>query len=100
VWLGILALGIIATYSLRLATRTRHTSDPQEIVLREAADRELAEYLHVRDEVDQQYDAAVEAEGSNPQKMLEINKKFEPLRAKVQEKEEQYDRAWRKAQGQ
>jgi hypothetical protein len=68
--------------------------------LREAADQELKEYVLLRDKVDRQYEAAVEADGSDPDKMLEINRRFEPLRAMVKKQEDKYDQAFEKANSQ
>jgi hypothetical protein len=97
--IGIVAIlcSTAASVILRLRSRTANKPTQEQLELREAAERTHAEYQQLRDQLYDQYMAAIEAFDGNPPKMKEANERLEPLRAKVKELEDKYDRAFERA---
>ncbi|HZZ28173.1 MAG TPA: hypothetical protein VFE46_09230 [Pirellulales bacterium] len=89
---------VAAGVAILLNSWNRPTVPSEKLLeLRNVADQVLADYLKLRDQRDAQYQAAVEADGGDPQKMLEINKKFAPLNQQIKELNDKYMQAWQKA---
>lgn len=96
--LSVVLVAVVASWTLRLTSQKPGPPSRDLIELREAADREFEEYLRLRDQLDEKFQAAVDAFDGNPPKMKEANEELEPLRQKVKKQEEKYDRALEKAQ--
>jgi hypothetical protein len=83
-WLtgAILLLCMIALYSWAL---TQHPSHPNQqlIELRADADRKLTDYCKARDEYDQQFEAEVNGDWDNGDKIIKAREKLAPLLEKV-----------------
>jgi hypothetical protein len=88
----------LAACVIRTNSQSARSLSPELQSLREAADHELTEYLRLRDAYDEQFNAAVEKDGDDPKQMLEIIKRFEPIKAKVEEQQYKWTVANEKAQ--
>jgi uncharacterized protein HemX len=64
------------------------------LALRDEAERTDSEYRHLRDKLEDQYMAAIQAYDDNPSKMKEADEQLEPLRAEVKKLGRESHTAW------